>query len=276
MTFKSTTVDCFLWLQAIEKERNLRQGILERQNLNSVERMASLVMDRDSYSSTLSFIKNGLILAQVYKLLYLNNPGTLLPYSSESLKNPIPTLEVSGAYSEPSSRGMVDYALDEALMDISDDSVRCSSLMDTINTPSDMDFSSFTLDDKFPVMDLTKSPMSVDDFLVPGLCDSGVQTDPVTFLEEDHLSYEAMPSRGVPMMSKVSTVSNVTFIDVQTSDVLLGSSSVIKPSAVEMKSKSTMTVEKDLLSVREKYYLEQIESLQEERMTLRKVSLFFW
>ena len=44
---------------------------------------------------------------------------------------------------------------------------------------------------------------------------------------------------------------------------------------IKTRSQGTMTAKSESVSEREKYYLEQIENLQKEKMTLRKVRLFY-
>lgn len=292
-------------LQALEKERCLRQSVLERHSLSSVERVASLVMERDSYASQVSFVKMGLTLLKAFRLFQMTS-CSLVPYTPQKMQlvarissgpNSIRNIDRSQSAMEicdgsfdatsltSSSSGggascvMVNCAIDEALMEMGDDSTvsTCSTpafLTQTVTSSTEMDYTStFNLDD----MIISKEKFT-EDFLVPGLCDMSAQTDPVRFFDEGEScpsqfasqqtdSSSILDTKDASTFPIVSDVSNVTLIQVQTSQIVQDSP-VVAP--VEKKSKSTMTIGEDLLSQRERYYLQQIETLQDEKMAFRK------
>ena len=149
---------------------------------------------------------------------------------------------------------MVNCAIDEALMEISEDSMMASPIpacnnATFIDHPSDDKnyTSTFEFDG---LVDNTKNNQGYSVMSLAS-CNSQTEYNPS---EEDNNNMMLFPNNV-----------NVTTINVQTSQVLDA------PAPVRKRSVATMTIEEDLLSQRERFYLQQIQTLQEEKMSLRRV-----
>ncbi|XP_018012551.1 uncharacterized protein LOC108669665 [Hyalella azteca] len=299
--------------QVSEKERCLRMVMMERDNfnLNMDDRVVSLVLDKDSYASQLLFVKHSLILLQVFRHFQLHNTNMsidvdghrtpdggldgldeVLPSRLDKLEDhmDLDTLgdsDCSGedindscdliiANEDPdvhgsSERGdLIDSAIDEALMHISS------------TGSQELDFSS-----SFLSLDEMIGSPKFPDFLVPGLVDVSVQTEPEvqrnqvpftnienTLLLTPNLPYESNSSESSNHHDDIerqpenhSSHSDFSAPKVSLTSQGSQTAAVQKPL---VQNKGTMTVQKDLLSQREDLYLGQIETLQQEKIALRK------
>lgn len=182
--------------------------------------------------------------------------------------------------------GLVDCAIDEALMEISEATLASSSHSGHTDYPSGQHTGNYTstfyLDDYLnsgskdtsfssTVINLTL-PETACGMFASRTADMCVQTEHVSFVSR--MSDVCVQTENVEIVSSEPTLaaSSVYIIDVPcVKDVIDVHNMKADVLRKDLKTVSTMTVEEDLLSQRERYYLEQIQSLQEEKMALRKV-----